>query len=94
MCRTGMRVPIGIATTTLVVLLQMLKMMPQNVGVAKRIIRTLCGTLSRAGSVEWPSHSALGGGLAVMTRPELIPEDARQRMDLFLGRYLWPGGGD
>ena len=64
----------------------------QNVDIAKRIIRTLCGNLSAMGSTDWPAHSALGGGLAVMTDPTQIPSAARKRMDLLVGQYLWPEG--
>jgi len=62
----------------------------RNVNTAKDVIRVLCRRLGQLGPVEWPSHSALAGGMAVMTRPEIISEESRERMDLLLGKYLWP----
>ena len=61
-----------------------------DVAAAKEIIRVLFRKLAALGPVDWPAHNALGGGMAVMTRPDLIPEDTRERLDLLVGKYLWP----
>jgi 5'-methylthioadenosine phosphorylase len=62
----------------------------KNVVNAKNVIRLVCKKMAEAGAVEWPSHSALAQGMAIMTDPALIPEDARERLDLLVGKYLWP----
>lgn len=62
----------------------------KNVKAAKSIIKGACRRLSTVGEQTWPAHGALGNGMAVMTRPELIPEQTKQQLDLLLGRYLWP----
>ncbi len=62
----------------------------QNVAAAKRVLRETCRRVAAMGDVTWPAHSALGGGVAVMTRPDLIPTEARRRLQPILGQYLWP----
>ncbi len=62
----------------------------KNVVAAKTIIKAACRRLAAAGDVQWPAHTALGGGMAVMTKTDLIPEQTKARLDLLLGTYLWP----
>ncbi|MCA9540098.1 MAG: S-methyl-5'-thioadenosine phosphorylase [Myxococcales bacterium] len=62
----------------------------ENVSTAKAVIRQVCKRLAAIGHVDWPSHSALGGGGAVMTSPARIPPETKLRLDLLLGHYLWP----
>lgn len=61
-----------------------------NVALAKDVIRGAVRRLVALGPVEWPAHHALMGGGAVMTRHDLIPAEAKARLDLLLGKYLWP----
>lgn len=61
----------------------------RNVATARAVIRGLCARLAELGEVEWPAHRALAGGGAVMTAPDRIPPEAKARLDLLLGRYLW-----
>lgn len=67
-----------------------LEIIKHNVATAKQVIRNACGTLAGLGDVQWPAHQALGGGMAVMTRPDAIPPEAKARVDLLVGKYLWP----
>ncbi|MBU0553698.1 S-methyl-5'-thioadenosine phosphorylase [Myxococcota bacterium] len=62
----------------------------KNVETARAVIRDLCARLEGVGDVAWPAHRALAGGGAVMTARDRIPEEAKARLDLLLGRYLWP----
>jgi len=62
----------------------------RNVTAAKAVIRETVRRLAELGSVTWPSHRALGGGVAVMTAPDRIPPEAKARLDLLVGEYLWP----
>lgn len=62
----------------------------QNVAGAKAVIRRAVSALKTVGHETWPAHTALGGGVAVMTDPAKIPEEAKARLDLLLGQYLWP----
>ncbi len=64
----------------------------RNVAAAKMVIRETIRRLAELGDVTWPSHQALGGGMAVMTAPDRITEDAKARLDLLLGQYMWPDG--
>ncbi len=64
-----------------------------NVETAKSAIKNACRALGALGPVSWPSHRALGGGMAIMTRPEAMPAEARARLDLLVGPYLWPEEG-
>jgi 5'-methylthioadenosine phosphorylase len=64
-----------------------------NVAAAKAVIRETCARLGALGPVVWPAHQALGGGMAVMTRPDLIPQTTRDALDLLIGKYLWPEKG-
>lgn len=63
----------------------------KNVTTAKAVIRTLCTRLAAQGHVQWPSHSALSHGMAVMTPAERIPPETRRRLQLICGDYVWPG---
>lgn len=63
----------------------------QNVATAKSVIRALCRRLAALGHIQWPSHSALGHGMAVMTPAERIPPETRRRLQLICGDYVWPG---
>lgn len=65
----------------------------QNVATARRVIKEAVGRLAALGDVTWPSHTALGGGAAIMTAPLSVPEATRRRVELLVGRYLWPTGG-
>ncbi len=65
----------------------------QNVTAAKAVIRATVERLAALGDVTWPAHQALGGGMAVMTHPDLVPEATRARLNLLVGRYLWPEQG-
>lgn len=62
----------------------------QNVASAKRVLRAAIKTLAERGHETWPAHQALSGGMAVMTAPECIPEPTRRKLDLLVGKYLWP----
>ncbi len=62
----------------------------QNVATARKVIQLTCRSMAQVGAVEWPAHQALAGGMAVMTSPDCIPADARERLDLLVGKYLWP----
>jgi 5'-methylthioadenosine phosphorylase len=62
----------------------------QNVAMARRVIKEAVRRLAGLGDVSWPSHRALGGGMAIMTAPHLVPSETRQKLDLLVGRYLWP----
>ncbi|MCB9548452.1 MAG: S-methyl-5'-thioadenosine phosphorylase [Myxococcales bacterium] len=61
-----------------------------NVSAARAVIRETCLRLGALGDVRWPAHQALAGGMSVMTAPDRIPAAARQRVELLVGRYLWP----
>jgi 5'-methylthioadenosine phosphorylase len=67
-----------------------LEIIRHNVATAKQVIRNACATLAGLGDVVWPAHQALGGGVGVMTRPDAIPPEAKARLDLLVGKYLWP----
>lgn len=67
-----------------------LAVIKHNVALAKDVIRGAVRRLVALGPVEWPAHHALMGGGAVMTRHDLIPAEAKARLDLLLGKYLWP----
>ncbi len=67
-----------------------LEIIRHNVATAKQVIRNACVTLAGLGDVVWPAHQALGGGVGVMTRPDAIPPEAKARLDLLVGKYLWP----
>lgn len=67
-----------------------LAVIQNNVAMAKSVIRRSVARLVALGPVSWPAHQALGGGGAVMTRRDLIPAEAKLRLDLLLGKYLWP----
>ena len=67
-----------------------LEIIKHNVATAKQVIRNACATLAGLGDVQWPAHQALGGGMAVLTRPDAIPPEAKTRLDLLVGKYLWP----
>ncbi len=62
----------------------------KNVAAARAVISDTVRRLVELGDVTWPAHEALGGGSAVMTAPDRIPAETREKLDLFLGRYLWP----
>ncbi len=62
----------------------------QNVSLAKSVIAHAIRRLAALGPVEWPAHRALSGGGAIMTRHDLVPERTRRRLDLIVGRHLWP----
>ena len=64
----------------------------KNLATAKAVIRETVKRLGALGTPEWPAHSALAGGAAVMTSPERISADARVRVGLLLGKHLWPEG--
>ena len=49
----------------------------QNVANAKAVIKTVCERMAAIGPVEWPAHSALAGGVAIMTARDQIPEERR-----------------
>jgi len=61
-----------------------------NVAAARSVVRETCLRLGALGDVEWPAHRALGGGMSVMTAPHLVPTATRERVELLVGRYLWP----
>ena len=61
-----------------------------NVAQAREVIIALCEALTPHVHEHFLAHSALGGGSALMTRPELIPEETRRRLDPILGHYCWP----
>ncbi len=67
-----------------------LAVIAKNVTLAKSVIRLAIRELAALGEVTWPAHTALMGGAAVMTRTDLIPPEIRARLDLLLGKYLWP----
>jgi 5'-methylthioadenosine phosphorylase len=67
-----------------------LAVIKQNVALAKDVIRNAVRALAALGPVSWPAHAALMNGSAVMTRTDAIPPAARRRLDLLLGKYLWP----
>lgn len=67
-----------------------LAVIKQNVALAKDVIRNAVRALAALGPVSWPAHAALMHGSAVMTRTDAIPPAARRRLDLLLGKYLWP----
>jgi len=62
----------------------------KNVANAKSVIRLVCKKMAQVGQEEWPSHSALAGGMAIMTEPALITQEARERLELLVGSYFWP----
>lgn len=62
----------------------------KNVAMARSIIRVSVQRLAEMGPVTWPAHGALAGGGAIMTATDLIPEETRHKVDLLVGRYLWP----
>lgn len=62
--------------------------MKQNVESARAILRSLADAPP---SAPCPSHTALD--FAIMTAPERIPAQARERLGLFLDRVLPPAGG-
>ena len=59
--------------------------MKSNVIQARAVIEAFCPLLAEHKDDEFMAHSALGGGSAVMTAPDLIPKEARQRLGLILG---------
>ncbi len=63
----------------------------QNVATAKAVIRTLCRRLAALGHVQWPAHTALGHGMAIMTPAERIPPETKRKLQLICGDYVWPG---
>jgi 5'-methylthioadenosine phosphorylase len=67
-----------------------MKIVRQNVHTAKDVIRALCRRLAALGHVTWPSHTALGHGMAVMTPAARVPPETKARLDLIVGHYLWP----
>ena len=67
-----------------------LAVIKRNVTAAKAVLRETIKRLAALGDVSWPAHGALAGGMAVMTSPECIPHEAKERLDLLVGKYLWP----
>lgn len=61
-----------------------------NVAQAREVIVALCEELVPHMAEAFPSHSALGGGSALMTSPALIPEATRRRLDIIIGHHRWP----
>ena len=61
-----------------------------NVAQARLVIVALCEALEGQLDADFPAHSALGGGSALMSALELIPEETRRRLDPILGPYRWP----
>lgn len=61
-----------------------------NVAQARRVIVSLCDILTPHLHETFLAHRALGGGSALMTPIELIPEETRRRLDPILGAYCWP----
>ncbi len=70
-----------------------LAVMKENVATARRVIKEAVRRLAEAGDVTWPAHQALGNGMAIMTAPHLVPAETRRKLDLLVGRYLWPEEG-
>ena len=64
--------------------------MNANIAQARSVIPAFCEALAPLLSEPFPSHSALGGGTALMTRRERIPEATRRRLDPLVGHYCWP----
>ena len=60
----------------------------QNVANAKAVIKTVCQRMAEIGPVEWPSHSALAGGVAIMTARDQIPNDRKEALGLLIDPYL------
>ena len=60
----------------------------KNVASAKAVIRRLCRHMSERGTIEMPAHSALAGGMAIMTDPERFPANTREELDLLIGPYF------
>jgi 5'-methylthioadenosine phosphorylase len=62
----------------------------KNVVAARQVLKEAVRLMAPEVDTVWPAHQALAGGMAVMTRPDVIPEPTKRRLDLLVGRYLWP----
>ncbi len=67
-----------------------LEVMKANIAQARAVIVAFAAKLEAHADEEFMSHSALGGGLAIMTAKELIPKETLQKVDLLFGHYLSP----
>jgi len=63
-----------------------LAVLQRNVALAKEIVRSAAGLIGAL--PERTCACATAVRHAVMTQPESIPEEARRRLDLIIGRYL------
>ena len=66
------------------------RVIQQNVEASKRVICETVRRYAALGPVSWPSHSALQKGAALSTAVSSIPNETRAKLDLLLGKYLWP----
>jgi 5'-methylthioadenosine phosphorylase len=68
-----------------------MQVMKQNVSNAQKVICEVARRFDGFRGDVFLAHSALGGGMAVMSDVSMIPESTRRQLDLILGGYLWGG---
>lgn len=64
--------------------------MRANISQARAVVEAFCADLAPRLGDPFPSHTALAGGAAIMTRRDLIPAETRARLEPIIGRYLNP----
>ena len=65
-----------------------LEVMKANIAQARSVIVAFAAKLETKSEEEYMSHSALGGGMAIMTSKALIPKETLQRVEILFGHYL------
>ena len=65
-----------------------LEVMRANIAQARSVIVTFASKLETKSEEEYMSHTALGGGMAIMTPKALIPKETLQRVEILFGHYL------
>ena len=62
--------------------------MKANIAQARAVIVAFASKLEARSDEDFMSHTALGGGQAIMTPKELIPSKTLERVKLLFGQYL------
>ena len=68
-----------------------MEVMRANIEQARKVIVAFAKKLETQTQESFMAHSALGGGLAIMTPAHLIPENTLSKVELLFGKYLNKG---
>ena len=64
------------------------QLIKKNVSFAQKVIQLTAESLGKLGVYEWPAHSALAGGAAIMTKRAYLSEEVKTRLAPIIGRYI------